>query len=573
MFIPAFVRPSRTCLVSGALAATLLAGCAAGPDYQAPTPQTPASWQDWRSDRHAGDTAEPAGTAARAGPADAARPTGTTDTAGSSATPGTAPLPADWWTSFQDDTLNRLQARAAQASPDVRTAALRFAQSRMQRLTVAAQRGPTLDATGAATRQRQSEYSAGTRLADAVAPANRQELISVLSAPYTLYQGGFDASWELDLWGRVGRAIESADANVANAAALLDEVRLAVASELARDYFELRRVQQQRELLRQDVATARDSLSLLQARARGGLIDELDVSRQRSLLADLESRLPTLRAQEAALMNQIGLLVDLRPGELDDVLAATPSAGLSTLSTLPAHLPDLSLGLPSEVARRRPDIRSAEARLHAATADIGVAVADLYPRITLGATFGFESYEGARFGEWGTRTWSVGPSLSLPIFDQGRRRATVVLRQLAQQEAAVSYQQTVLKAWQDIDDALTAYDAERGRNARLRTREDASREAYDLARARYARGLTDFLVELDAQRTWIQARRDLSDSNHQLFLRLIAIYKAVGGGDGAALQASAGAGSLSAAAGAPTSGPGSTPASGADRPTTSLDTQ
>ncbi|CAM3642326.1 RND transporter [Bordetella sputigena] len=519
----------------------MLAGCAVGPDYDAPTASAPASWQDWRSaPRPAAPAATPAAppTAASGAsqPRDAATAAAAAATAGSAgtsttATPGTASLPAQWWTLFDDPTLNQLQARAAQASPDLRTAALRFAQSRMRRITVAAQRGPTLDATGAVTRQRQSEYSAGTRLANAVAPANREELVSVLSSPFTLYQGGFDASWELDLWGRVRRSIESADAEVGNAAALLDDVRLAVASELARDYFELRLTQQQRDLLNQDVAAARDSLSLLQARARGGLIDELDVSRQSGLLADLESRLPALNAQEAALMNQIGLLVDARPGELTQTLAARPA---TSLAALPARLPDLSLGLPSQVALRRPDIRAAEARLHSATADIGVAVADLYPRITLGASFGYESYEDRRFGEWGTRAWSVGPSLSLPIFDQGRRRATVVLRQLAQQEAAVNYQQTVLKAWKEIDDALTGYDAERGRNTSLRAKEAASREAYDLARARYARGLTDFLVELDAQRTWIQARRDLSDSNHQLFTRLIAVYKSVGGGDGTA---------------------------------------
>jgi NodT family efflux transporter outer membrane factor (OMF) lipoprotein len=480
----------------------LLAGCASvGPDYKAPEPQAPSTWQAWRSGQPDGDPVVPI---------------------------GTAPLSDQWWTLFDDATLNGLQDRAARASPDLRTAALRFAQSRMRRVTVAAQRGPTLDASAAATRQRQSEYSAGTRLADAVAPANREELVNVLSQPYTLYQGGFDASWELDLWGRVRRSIESADADVGNAAALLDEVRLTVASELARDYFELRLAQQQLDLTNQDVAAARDSLALLQARASGGLVDELDASRQRAQLADLESRVPSLRAQESALINQIGLLVDARPGELNQTLAATATA---PRGGLPGRLPDLSLGLPSQAALRRPDIRAAQAQLHAATADIGVAVADLYPRITLGATFGFESYEGGRFGEWSTRTWSVGPSLSLPIFDQGRRRATVVLRELAQQEAAVRYQQTVLKAWQEIDDALTGYDAERNRNARLTQKETASRDAYELARARYAGGLTDFLVQLDAERTWLQARRDLSDSDHQLFLRLIAIYKAVGGGD------------------------------------------
>ncbi|WP_232467748.1 efflux transporter outer membrane subunit [Bordetella genomosp. 9] len=490
------------------LLVAVLAGCAAvGPDYQPPATAAPSGWEEWRS-----------GDGGRAGAVGAT---------------ASRPLSDRWWTSFDDPVLNDLQDRAAQGSPDLRTAALRFAQARMQRMTVAAQRGPTLDATGAINRQRQSEYAAGTRLADAVAPANREALISVLSEPFNLYQGGFDASWEPDLWGRVRRSIESADASVDDAGALFDQTRLAVASELARDYFELRLTQQQRALTRQDIAAARDGLDLLRARARGGLIDDLDVARQQSLLADLQARAPALQASEAALMNQIGLLVDARPGDLDSLLAARAD---SSLEALPAHLPDLALGLPSEAARRRPDIRAAEARLHAATADIGVAVADLYPRITLGASFGYESFKGSRFGEWGTRTWSIGPSLSLPLFDQGRRRAVIELRSLQQQEAAVAYQQTVLKAWQEVDDALTGYAAERTRNSELRTKARASGQAYELAKARYAGGLTDFLVQLDAERTWLQARRDLADSNHRVFQRLIAVYKAVGGGDPQALQ-------------------------------------
>jgi NodT family efflux transporter outer membrane factor (OMF) lipoprotein len=492
VFSPLLVRAVGVALIG-------LSGCAAvGPDYQPPETPAPANWQDWRSGQPSGASGTPI--------------------------PVDGQLPAQWWKQFNDDTLNQLQARAAQANPDLQTAALRFAQSRMQRVTVAAQRGPTIGVAGAATRQRASEYSASTRLADALAPANRQQLVSVLSDPFTLYQGGFDASWELDLWGRVRRSIEAADADVGQAAALLDEVRLDVACELARDYFELRLVQQQRKLLDEDVKIARDSLGLMQARARRGLIDERAVSLQDSQLADLESHAPGLRAQEAGLINQIGLLVDARPGELDRTLAARSSA-------MQAALPDLSLGLPSQVALRRPDIRAAQEHLHAATAGIGVAVADLYPRITLGAAFGFESFEGSRFGSWATRTWNIGPSLSLPVFDQGRRRATIVLRELSQQQAAVSYQQTVLKAWHEIDDALTGYDAERGRNANLRKKESASRDAYDLARAQYNRGLTDFLAQLEAERTWLQARRDLSDSDHQLFVKLIAVYKTVGGGD------------------------------------------
>lgn len=494
----------------------LSSGCAVGPDFQKPAPAAPDDWTAWRS-------ADPALTAGLA--------------------VGTAPLPADWWTQFQDPALDQLQQRAVAASPDLRSAALRFAQSRAQRDTVAAQRGPAINANGAIQRQRTSEYSAGTRLLDLVAPAQRDELARELSSPYTDYQAGFDASWEVDLWGHVARSVEAADADTSASAAMLQDMRLTVASEVSRAYFELRLAQRQRAIIERDIGVASDTLDLIRARARGGLIDDFDVTRQRTQLADLQSRLPGLLAQEATAINQIGVLTGARPGELTALLAR-PQGPYPTL-------PDLSLGLPSQVALHRPDIRAAEYRLHSATANIGVATADLYPRITLGASFGYDSYQGHRFGEWGTRNWQIGPTLSLPLFDMGRRRSVVVLRELQQQEAAVNYQRTILKAWQEIDDALTAYGAERQRNARLREKAASSADAYALARARYARGMTDLLAQLDAERGDLQARSDLADSESRLRMNLVAIYKAVGGG---ALDRPADAASNAAAAAANSAG-------------------
>lgn len=479
----------------------VLAGChAVGPDFSAPQTSAPDTWNDWRS-------------------ADAAL--------SSDLLYGNGEPEAESWRRFNDPVLDTLQQRARAASPDVRTAALRFAQSRVQRTTVAAQRGPRLDASGAATRQRQSEYSAGTRLVDAVAPNNRDDLVSVLSDPFALYQAGFDASWEVDLWGRVRRSVEAADANVQEAGAGYDQMLLSVQSEIARQYFDLRSAQQLLALTQADIDASRTQLDLAQARADGGLVTGLDPATQRTQLADLQSRLPTLQASIGQRLNQIGLLTGDRPGDLNTLLAAP--AGPVDPHALPATLPDLSLGLPGEVVRRRPDIRAAEARLHAATANIGVATADLYPRITLGANFGLESTKGGKFGEWGTRTWQIGPSLSLPIFDQGRRRSVITLRQLQQQESAVAFQQTVLKAWQEIDDALTHYAAERRKNAALRATLDAAEDAWTLARAQYAGGLITFLPQLDAERNVLQIRRALTDSNHQLFVAWVSVNKAVGG--------------------------------------------
>ena len=477
-------------LLAGALAAAL-AGCAVGPDFVKPTPAAPDDWTSWRS-----------------GDASLRIPTEATQA-----------LPAQWWQAFNDATLDALQRRASDASPDLHTAALRFAQARAQRSTVAAQRGPEVNASGSATRQRQSESGAGTRMIGIMGAD--PSLTELLAEPFSLYQAGFDASWELDLWGRVRRSVEAADADVGQQAALLDLARLSLASDVARNYFELRTAQRQIRLMREDIAALEDRAALLQARVEGGVLDHTDLQRQRAELAALKAQLPPLLAQEAASANQIALLLGERPGALRAELAPREAdAGTS--------LPDLALGLPSEVALRRPDIRAAEARLHSATASSGIARADLYPSIRLGATFGYESYLSSEFSDWGSRTWSVGPSLNLPIFDHGRRKATVQLRELQQQEAAINYQQTVLKAWQEIDDALSAYGAEQRQARELQTRSDAAGDAYRLAQARYDGGVTDFTAVLDAQRSYLQARRDLAASEGRLSTRYVTVNKAIG---------------------------------------------
>ncbi|CAN7318147.1 efflux transporter outer membrane subunit [Variovorax paradoxus] len=497
---------SRTLFSCSALA-LLLAGCAVGPDHRPAQPQAPADWAAWHG-----------GSAALLGAERKAAPTA---------------VASGDWRAFGDPLLDQLQARALAANHDLQTAALHFAQSRVQRTAAAAQQAPQLNASASVNRQRQSESGAATRMIDALGSsvANRDQLIRTLSEPYNLYQAGFDASWEIDLWGRVRRSIEAADADAGASAALLQQAQLSVQAEMARSYFELRGAQRELRVANADIAAAAESLELVQARADGGLVTDLDPTRQRAQLAELKARIPTLLLQEAQAMNQITLLTGAAPGTLNAELAP-PSEGTNhPLEALQAPpLPDLALGLPGDVVRRRPDIAAAEAQLHAATARIGVAVADLYPRVTLGAGFGYESAGSERFGEWGSRQWHVGPSISLPIFDNGRRRSTVNLRELQQQEAAVAFQQAVLKAWHEIDSALSAYAAERQRHAELAERERSSRDALTLAHARYANGLTDFGVELDARRALLQARRDQVQSTSRMAVGMVAVYKALGGG-------------------------------------------
>lgn len=476
------------------LLATLLAGCTVGPEFKPPTAAAPADFGAW----HGGN-------------AELAR-----------LPPGSSSAPPQDWSMFKDPVLDALEARALVANQDLQTAALRFAQARVQRNIVESQAAPQLNANAGASRLRQSENGETRRLLDAFNPANQEQLIQILSEPHNFYQAGFDASWELDLWGRVRRSVESADADVAASKATLAQVQLSVQAEVARNYFELRAAQRQIALARDNIKTAEETLQLVKARADGGLTTDLDVEQQSTQAAAQRANLPPLLAQEVQSSNQITLLLGEHPGALQAQLAP-PAAGSA------AQLPDLSLGLPSEVALRRPDIQVAEAQLHAATASTGVAVADLYPRITIGAGFGYQSVDGSSFTDWGSRQWSIGPSLQLPVFDGGRRRSMVTLRELQQQQAAVAWQQTVLRAWQEIDNALSAYDAERRRNVELAQRERSSRNALELARVRYEHGLTDFLVQLDAQRAWLQAQAEYTDSTSRLALGLVAISKALGG--------------------------------------------
>jgi outer membrane protein TolC len=226
------------------------------------------------------------------------------------------------------------------------------------------------------------------------------------------------------------------------------------------------------------------------------------------------------------------LLCGQPPGALNADLAPVQLAATSVV-------PDLSLGLPSEMLRGRPDIAAAEARLAAATANIGVAVADLYPRITIGATFGFESLHANQITDWGSRQWSIGPSLSIPVFDHGRRRSVIELRERQQQEAAIGYQQTVLKAWHEVDDAISAYVAEtrNGEVARRRVRD--AEEARAISAARYEKGMTDYLPSLAADQTLLQARRAQAESAGRVRTQLVAVYKALGSDGSLALETAA----------------------------------
>ena len=430
-----------------------------------------------------------------------------------------AALPADPWGALGGETLKALQQRARERNADIATAALQLAQARTQRDVAASRAGPTLGFSTEVARQRQSQTDPSTRILEIFPPATKQQALDVLGAPYTLYQAGFDASWEPDLWGRVRRSIEAADADEAVSAALLADVRSSIAAEVARAWLDLAAARQQTAVLQRQRTSAAELLALLQARQRHGLADASAALRQQTVVDDLAARLPPLLEAEAGAWRRIEGLCGDMPGSLAAQLGAAASAA--------THWPALALGLPSTLATRRPDIRAAAARLHAATATVGVAVAELYPRVMLGAGYGSVSVGSANFATWPSQQWGYGITLDLPLFDGGRRRAAVTQRELQLQQASVAFRQTVVSAWHDVDGAVARYEAECRRGDELQRKLAASDEAFALARVRFERGLSDETPLLETERTRLEAEREAIASHAQQGLALVAVYKAL----------------------------------------------
>ncbi len=498
------------------LASTLLPGCTVGPSWKKQSMWSPASWF---SSQHSVS----------------AQPTPIS-------TPVPEPIDPNWWNIFKDPELTSLETRVAAANLNVRLATIRLAESRSQRQITGADQFPSLTGSGSYTRQEVSKKgvlslfggsSGSGSFASTASSANgttgRSGGIptSITGAstsipPFNLWQYGFDASWELDLWGRVRREVESSDASVEASADARRNALLSVVAEVARDYVQLRGIQTQLAIANDNIATEQQSLQLTQARFRGGLTTELDVANASAQLQTTQSQVPQLQQQQASAINALSFLLGEAPNALQ--------AELITPGTVPPVPPRVPVGLPSELARRRPDILQAEAQLHSATADIGVAVADFYPKVTLDGSFGLQALKAKDLGNWAARQYGLGPTISLPIFEGGRLRATLELRKVEQQEAALNYQQTVLQAWHDVDNALTAYGAEQRRHDSLEGAVAQNRRALDLSRQRYTQGVADFLDVLDAERALLSAQLQLADSSTTVSSNLVQLYKALGGG-------------------------------------------
>lgn len=461
------------------LLAAWLAGCSMGPDFQRPDSQAPSQW------------------AAVQGESAASQPVA-------------QPLELRWWDNFHDPRLSTLIQRVVERNLDLQIASARLLQSRAARSSVAADETPAVGLDAGYSRARNSAEG----LSDPSGNNGR--------SAFSLWQGDLVAGWELDLWGRVRRQVEAADARVEVAENDRRGVLLALLAETAGDYIQLRAVQHTLDITQENLAVARHSLKLSQDRQAEGVATRLDVAQASAQVASIEARLPPLEARRDDLINALGLLAAEPPRSLRDELLAK--------GELPAPQQTFAIGLPSQLAERRPDIRQAEARLHAATASIGVAKANFYPSIRLSGNVGFQAMQLADFGAWDSRRLAFGPQLSLPIFEGGRLKGMLQLRQAQQQEAALEYRKVVLGAWHEIDDVLRLYNASQLRRDHLAEAVRQNRVALETAQRQYVEGAVDFVNVLTVQGALLASQEQWIDSSAAVSQALVGLYKALGGG-------------------------------------------
>jgi NodT family efflux transporter outer membrane factor (OMF) lipoprotein len=477
--------------------AVILAGCTVGPQFRPAPPPAPAAWSDSAAPRAAEQASQVTVEAA--------------DEA--------------WWSRFNDAELTALITRAAAANLDARQALARIDEARAQRDIVAAAQWPSLGVNAGAQVDRLSQSTPTGALFSKVGQFPGLSGVSIPN-PYDQYQLGFDASWEVDLFGRVRRSVEAAKADTSASVEDSRAVLITTLGDVARSYIDLRGNQAKRRIVEETLATEEDLLDLAQQRRQAGLSSAVDVVRAAAERASAQAQLPAIDHQITLDINALSRLLALDPGALRPELDVDLAAPL-----IPPRVP---IGLPADLARRRPDIRAAEARLHAATARIGVAMGDLYPKLTLSAGGGLQAQSLTALTQWASRFLAAGPTVELPIFEGGRLRASVRLRDAEAKEAALAYQSTVLSALHEVDNALSAYGDDQARGRSLAEAVARNQDAAQMARQRYSSGEGDFIDVLDAERTRQQNAVLLADETTAISTDLVALYKALGGGWAAA---------------------------------------
>lgn len=456
------------------IASLELAGCVAvGPDYVPPAIDMPAGWS--RLDASARPVAH-------------------------AAAPGDL---SQWWQGLNDPLLSELVAEALQASPDLRTAQARLREARARRSVAAAARFPGVTAAGSARRSQSSEQ---TGSGDA----------------RNLFSAGLDASWELDVFGGVRRGVEAAEADLESSVANLDHTRVSLAAEVALTLVEVRALQTRLGIARANLASQSETLQLTEWRAQAGLVGSQDVEQARSNREQTRAQIPSLETSLAESEHRLDILLGRAPGTLHARLAAPGG-----LPVVPAQI---AVGIPADTLRQRPDVRAAERTLAAETARVGAAEAARYPAFNLSGSIGLEALTLGALGNGGAATSSLLAGISSPIFDAGRLRAQVDIQDAVRERAQVAYEQAVLTALQEVENALVALARNRERVQALTIAAEAARNAAELARQRYNSGLIDFQSVLDTERSVLSAEDSLASSRADGVLALIRLYKALGGG-------------------------------------------
>ena len=472
------VGRSRFCLVVVlSLCLSLLAGCMVGPNYQRPEVQVPANWAGSR-------------------------------------TPATQPVQlsqkdmAHWWAVFEDPTLSSLVERAVQSNLDLKLAGARIRQARAAKKGVQSGLGPSANASASYQRSQSPGLRSNglTGAGDGEGPTSNQ------------YQVGFDAAWEVDIFGGVRRGVEAAEADLRAAVEAKRDVLVTLTAEVGRNYIDLRGLQQRIAIANSNLQAQKHTAELTRQRFEGGFASGLDVANAQAQVATTASEIPLLEASARQVIYAISVLLGENPAALVEEL--------SPVLEIPAAPPAVPLGVPSELLLRRPDIRRAEVQVHAATARIGAATADLFPKVTISGTIG---YQASDLSSW-FRFWGLGPSMTWPAFDSGRIRSNIEQQEALQEQSLLSYQQTVLSALQEVENALVASTKEEEHREALLQAVASNRKAVRLSTQLYTEGQTDFLNVLQAQRSLYASEDALAQSTRTLSTNLVALYKALGGG-------------------------------------------
>ncbi len=472
----------------------LFSGCAVGPDYRPPQMPVPAAWDGVKAVEAAGESV---------------------------ATPRPPDL-AQWWKGFDDPVLTSLVERAVGSNLDLKQARARIRQARGTLGIAGADLWPTVDSSASYRRSGPGGGGSGSVSVDGTTISGSG------GGDRDLFQAGLDASWELDVFGGARRGIEASEAELRAAVEDRGSILVSLVAEIGTNYFNLRELQRRIAIAEDNLKAQRHSAEIVRRRYEAGYVGGLDVANANAQVAAIESEIPLLASAARQAMYNLGVLLGREPTALvQELSAGDAGAGEAAEPPTPQEVP---VGLPSDLLLRRPDIRRAEALAHAATARIGVATADLFPRFSLTGSFGFSSTDLASFLTWGSRGWSFGPSVIWPIFDAGRIRWNIEVQNAAQQEALLGYQETVLTALSEVEAALAAYAGELERRRRLAEAVVYNRRAVDLAMTLYTAGRTDFLNVLSAQRSLYASEDALARSTFALSTNLVALYKALGGG-------------------------------------------